>query len=109
VSAEFAVVVPAVVLLLALCLSAMQLSTRQVRVQDAAAVAARLAARGEPGGAPGAVSALVPGARLALDDRGEVLCATVSAPGPPGPFAGIAAVASSCAPAAGGVSDEATA
>ncbi|MCU1421850.1 MAG: hypothetical protein JWN36_1501 [Microbacteriaceae bacterium] len=40
---------PAVVIVLACALGAMQLVTEQLRLQDAAAVAARTLARGDPG------------------------------------------------------------
>jgi hypothetical protein len=46
-TAELAVALPAVVLVLALCLTAMALGVDHVRVQDAARAAARAASRGE--------------------------------------------------------------
>ncbi len=46
-TAEFAVVLPAVMLCLALCLGAVQGAGQQVRLIDAAAGAARLLARGD--------------------------------------------------------------
>lgn len=98
VTAEFAAVVPAVVLLLALCLGGLQLTSHQLRVQDAAAVAARVTARGEPGSASGYVAQLVPGASLSVDARGELVCAVVRAAPAAGPFRGITLIGSSCAP-----------
>ena len=47
-TAELAVALPAVVLVLALCLTAMALGVDHVRVEDAARAAARAASRGEP-------------------------------------------------------------
>lgn len=47
-TAELALVFPAVVLVLALCLSGLGLAIDQVRCVDAARVAARVASRGEP-------------------------------------------------------------
>ncbi|MEY2848358.1 MAG: hypothetical protein RI885_1023 [Actinomycetota bacterium] len=68
--------VPAVILLLAVCLATLQVGVQQLRVQDAAAVAARVEARGD-GGSAAIVSELVPGASLSLVTRGALLCATV--------------------------------
>ena len=76
-TAEFATVIPAVLLVLAACLSGMQLSTQQVRLQLVAATAARSVARGEPAGA---ASALMKGASLRIEHRGELVCVTASAP-----------------------------
>lgn len=47
VSAELALAVPSVLLVLAICLTALALGIDQVRVVDAARVAARAASRGE--------------------------------------------------------------
>lgn len=47
-TAELAVALPAVVLVLALCLTAMALGVDHVRAEDAARAAARAASRGEP-------------------------------------------------------------
>lgn len=47
-TAELAVALPAVVLVLALCLTAMALGVDHVRAEDAARAGARAASRGEP-------------------------------------------------------------
>lgn len=47
-TAELAVALPAVVLVLALCLTALALGVDHVRAEDAARAAARAASRGEP-------------------------------------------------------------
>jgi hypothetical protein len=47
VTAEFAVALPAVLLCLALCLGAVRVAVQQVRLSDAAAVAARMLGRGD--------------------------------------------------------------
>lgn len=78
VSAEFAVAVPAIVLLIALAISALGAGSVKVRLQDAAADAARLAARGEGSRAAGHVSAAVSGARAAIATRGELVCVNAS-------------------------------
>lgn len=80
-TAEFAVLIPAVCLVLALCLSALQLATSQLQVHDAAALAARTAGRG--GDPTAVVSTMIPGASIHSERRGNLLCVhvdTASAP-----------------------------
>ncbi|TDN92110.1 TadE family type IV pilus minor pilin [Microbacterium sp. BK668] len=93
--AEFAVALPAVALVLLFGLGALSAGARQVRLQDAAADAARLVARGEPDAAAGAVvSRAVPGATAAVHPAGDLVCVTATA------SAGVAALelsATSCA------------
>jgi Flp pilus assembly protein TadG len=80
VSAEFAVALPAAILVLALGVGALGAAGRQVRLQDAAADAARLLARGEDTGrAQSAVGTAVPGASMAVEHRGDLVCVTASA------------------------------
>lgn len=79
--AEFAVALPAVVLVLLLGVGALGASARQVRLQDAAADAARLAGRGEPVDVVhGIVARAVPGAESSIEPRGDLVCVTASAP-----------------------------
>jgi hypothetical protein len=96
VTAEFAAVLPAVVVVLACCLAGIQLAAQQVRLQDAAAAAARSVARGD---SLDAAAELVPHSRLRVEHRGEIVCVTASAPGSAlvGMLRGIAVSASSCA------------
>jgi Flp pilus assembly protein TadG len=78
--AEFAVALPAVGLVLLLGAGALGACAQQVRLQDAAADAARLAARGEDAGrAEAAVTAAVPGATMAIDRRDDLVCVVASA------------------------------
>ena len=79
VTAEFALAMPAVALVLLMCLSGMQVAALQVRLQDAAAAAARSLARGDRAGA-GSVAALIPGAGTETFANGDLQCARVSAP-----------------------------
>jgi hypothetical protein len=90
------VTLPAVVLVLAACLSGVRLAGDQLRVQDAAAVAARAAARG---GDPGIASRLVPGSTTSRADRDDLVCVRVSLPAtdPLGALARVTLTASSCA------------
>ena len=96
-AAEFAVAVPAVMLVLACCLGSVQLASQQVRLQDAAAVAARATARGDPV----EVGRLVPGASAAIESGGELVCVAATVHGP-GLFSAITLTARSCALAGGG-------
>ena len=103
VAAEFAVAMPAVLLVLATALGGVQLAGLQVRAQDAAADAARSFARGESAATVGArLQRQVPGATVVQWTRGDLVCARVEA-GAAGPIArlGVTASATSCALAGG--------
>jgi Flp pilus assembly protein TadG len=96
--AEFAVALPAIVLVLLVALGMLSAGGRQVRLQDAAADAARLAARGESDArVRGSISTAVPGATSSIGARGDLVCVTVSAPG----MLGFDLSAASCALAGG--------
>jgi hypothetical protein len=104
VTAEFAVVLPAVVLVLGCCLGAVQVVGQQVRLTDAAADAARSLARGDDAArAAGLVGRAVAGASFSSELLGEFVCARLAAPGAFGPFAGfgLTVEARSCALAGG--------
>jgi Flp pilus assembly protein TadG len=104
VTAEFAAVIPAVILVLIFCLSGIALAGQQLRLQDAAADAARTVARGD-----GAASALgdarrsVPGVSLATSADGDLECTTlaVTADGLPGTLLRLHLSARGCALADG--------
>ncbi|ANJ27817.1 hypothetical protein ATC03_14965 [Agromyces aureus] len=82
VTAEFAVALPAIMLVLAICLASVHLVTVQVRLTDAAAAAARALGRGESVGvASGIVSRIAGGAELAHADDGTFTCVTLQASG----------------------------
>ena len=77
--AEFAVALPAVVVVLILGVGALGASARHVRLQDAAADAARLAARGESDERVQAVLATaVAGASGEITRRGDLICVTAA-------------------------------
>lgn len=82
VTAEVAVAMTSVVLLLAGLLSAATVAVAQVRVTDAAGAGARAAARGESPAVVRevAVAAAGPGASAVVDDSGELVTVTASAP-----------------------------
>lgn len=100
VTAELAVGLPAVVLVLACCLSAMQLSGLQLRLQDAAAVTARAVARG---GTAQLAERLAPGARVATFLDGALDCVRLDLDSHLviGTLVPVTLTASSCAPGAG--------
>lgn len=80
-AAEFAVAVPAALLVLLLAVGALGASSRQVRLEQAAAQAARLVARGESDDrARSAASRLVDGVRLTPRSEGDIACIDVTAP-----------------------------
>lgn len=80
-TAEFAVVVPAVVLVIALTAGCLAAAGRQVRLEQGVAQAARLAARGEPADrVAGIVAAVAGGAVDGVSDDGDLVCVSASAP-----------------------------
>jgi len=80
VTAEVAVTLPVVVLVLAACLGGLAAATTQLRVQDAAADAARLLGRGESSDvALQHVTRTVAGATLSISRPTQLVCATVRA------------------------------
>ncbi len=98
VTAEFAVALPAIVLVLAACLSALGIVGQQLRLADAAAHAARSIARGEP--APTAASRAqreVAGAMLEQFSDADLQCVRLTAPA----AFGLTVSAQSCALAGG--------
>ena len=103
-AAEFAVAIPAVVLVLACCLSAIQVASQQVRLTDAAADAARTLARGDPVGvATDRVHRIDASAVLNTSTTGDFVCVQLSSPAGFGPaaLAGVRVRASGCALAGG--------
>jgi Flp pilus assembly protein TadG len=81
VAAEFAVIVPAVVLVVLLAVATLAAGGRQIRLEQAAAQGARLAARGEPDDrVREVVAALVDGVRVTVRTEGEFACVDASAP-----------------------------
>jgi len=80
-TAEFAVVVPAVVLVVALTIGGLAAAGRQVRLEQGVAQAARLAARGEPSARVAEIVAAVAGGTVdGVTTDGDLVCVTASAP-----------------------------
>ena len=96
VTAEFAVVLPAVVIVLVCALGAIQLAGEQLRLQAADAGAARLLGRGDSG-ARGLVEAVNPDATLDVHTSGDLICAQSRAPASFGILVGLSLTASACA------------
>jgi len=99
--AEFAVALPAVLLVLGMVLGGIQLGALQVRVQDAAADAARSLGRGDPSAALAArLERQLPGARWSSTRSGALVCAHLEASaGGPAALLGLTVSATSCAQA----------
>jgi Flp pilus assembly protein TadG len=81
ITAEFAVAMPAIVLVLLLGVGVLGAGARQIRLQDAAADAARLVARGDDPGRAHAVVASV-GGTASVEPRGDLVCVVARAPAP---------------------------
>lgn len=99
VAAEFAVALPAVALVLAVCVGAIGVGAQQLRLQDAAADAARGLGRGESASTvAGRADGATGGAGLAVRRSGALVCArlTAAARGPAA-VAGLSLSAESCA------------
>lgn len=81
-TAELALVIPALVAVLALCLSGLGLAVDQIRAVDAARIAARAAARGEPVDAVRdlAEQAAPPGSDVTVSQSRDRVRVTVTAP-----------------------------
>jgi Flp pilus assembly protein TadG len=103
VTAEFAAVVPAVILILVVCLGTVQLAGRRLILQDAASDTARILARGEPSAATRRAQQLVPGVAVARQNSDGMVCAILSTPVAVagGMLGAVTLTASSCALAAG--------
>lgn len=79
VTAEIAVALPTIVVMLAACIGGVGATTSLLAASDAAADAARLLARGDaPATASAHVRAVLPGASLGVDRRDTIVCATVA-------------------------------
>ena len=101
VTAEFAVALPAIALVLAACLGSVHLVAQQVRLTDAAADAARALGRGETSAVAESIAMRVSGgARMAVAEDSMFVCVTLSANGA-GVLSSVGLEAESCAVTAG--------
>lgn len=96
VTAEFAIVLPAVVVVLLLVIAALQVAGRQVRLQAMAVDAARAYARGDDAAAA-RVAGELPGASVSKTAGASVVCAVAQVSGGGALLSGITLTARSCA------------
>jgi hypothetical protein len=96
VTAEFAIALPAVVLVLGLALAAMQMVGQQLRLQSAVGDVARVLGRGETGSLAD-IRDVAPGASLVVTHPDGLVCARARAPAALGIIVGIQLTASACA------------
>src|SRR5690348_3913747 len=82
VTAELAVVLPAVLLVLAGCLGALRLGVEQARIDAAAAVVARSVARGDPTGTAVARGTAMGAASVVVRHESGLVCVRAEAPSP---------------------------
>ncbi|WP_422761106.1 TadE family type IV pilus minor pilin [Mycetocola saprophilus] len=81
ISAEFAIVMPAVLVLLALCLGVLAAGTTRSRLWDVAGQSARASARGDPEQSIMAQAReLLPGVAVKVDSQASLVCATADIP-----------------------------
>jgi hypothetical protein len=110
VTAEFAVVLPGVVLVLALCLGAVAVVAQQVTLTSLASSGARMLARGDdPAAMRARVTQAAPGTTVARSSNGAFVCVALTRPARFGPL-GLGALALSargCALAADQVATDA--
>ena len=95
-TAEFAVALPAVVLVLGLALAAMQIVGQQLRLQNAVGDVARVLATGETGSLAD-LREVAPGVTLSITHPDGLVCARARAPAALGLIVGIQITASACA------------
>ncbi|WP_043670279.1 TadE family type IV pilus minor pilin [Clavibacter michiganensis] len=99
-AAELAVVLPAIVLVLGLCLGAVQTVGQQVMLTSAAAEAARSLGRGEdPGTAAARIAGAAGRASMEVERSGNAVCVRLTEPSGFGPAeaAGLRVSARGCA------------
>lgn len=76
-AAEFAVTLPAVVLVVVLAAGALGVQSQRILLQDAVADASRLIAReDDPGAAAAHIARVVPGAAMSVAADGATVCVT---------------------------------
>jgi len=90
VTAEFAVVLPAVLAVLALCVGGIEIAAEQVRLTSEASSAARLIAAG------GDEQSATAGLAATVDDSGGVICVDLTEPARLGPIAAFTLQAREC-------------
>lgn len=97
-TAELAIALPAVLLVLAACLGGLRLGAEQIRLADAAGIAARSLARHDPTRTTAALVAELGGATVSVTRGSGVLCARLERRAPlVGAVGAVSLSARSCA------------
>lgn len=97
VTAEFVVVLPAVLIVLVMIIGSILIATLQLTLTSAAGDVARLEARGDAAGASLRVSQLMPGVSVTRQSLGPLHCVALSAQPGAGLLAALRISASGCA------------
>lgn len=102
VTAEFAMTVPALVVVVSLVVASLGVTSQSVRLADVAAVVARQAARGDGGSIAATLARLAPGATVSESSGSGLVCVDLRRDARLGPVGGVVTLTSrSCAPTAG--------
>ena len=97
VTAEFVVVLPAVLIVLVMIIGSILIATQQLTLTSAAGDVARLEARGDAAGASLRLSQLMPGVSVARQSLGPLHCVALSARPGAGLLTALQISASGCA------------
>ncbi|ROS52906.1 TadE family type IV pilus minor pilin [Frigoribacterium sp. PhB24] len=98
---EFAMTMPAVVLVVAFVVASLGVTSQSVRLADAAAVVARQSARGDRGSVGATLERLAPGASSSESVGADLVCVDLRRTVRVGPVGEVALTSRSCAPTAG--------
>lgn len=102
VTAEFAMTMPAVIVVVTLVVAGLGVTSQSVRLADAAAVVARETARGDGSSVAATLARLAPGATVSTSEGPDLVCVDLRREVRLGPVGGAVTLAShSCAPTAG--------
>jgi len=98
---EFAMTMPAVVIVVMFVVASLGVTSQSVRLADAAAVVARQSARGDRGSVGTTLARLAPGATLSESVGADLVCVDLRRQVRVGPVGEVALTSRSCAPTAG--------
>ncbi|WP_053352471.1 TadE/TadG family type IV pilus assembly protein [Leucobacter musarum] len=97
VTAEFAIVIPAVLVVLGLVIGGVSIAAHRIALVSIVADATRLEARGDTDAAAGVLAQLSDRARIERDTSGQILCLTARDRPGRGPLSVVQIAARSCA------------
>ncbi|KQO46546.1 hypothetical protein ASG28_02125 [Frigoribacterium sp. Leaf415] len=98
---EFAMTMPAVILVVAFVVASLGVTSQSVRLADAAAVVARQTARGDRGSVGATLARLAPGAAMSESVGADLVCVDLRREVRVGPVGEVTLTSRSCAPTAG--------